>query len=101
MEVFRPEWLANLVLVLKKNGTWHMCIDYTDLNKACPKDPFALPTIDKIIDSTAECELLCILEAYSGYYQIKMSIEDQEKISFITSFGAFCYTSTPFGLKNA
>ena len=52
MEVFYPEWLANLALVLKKNGTWRMCIDYTDLNKACSKDPFALPRIDQIIDST-------------------------------------------------
>src|SRR3954463_9558741 len=52
MEVFYPEWLTNPVLVLKKNRTWHMCIDYTDLNKACPKDPFARPCIDQIIDST-------------------------------------------------
>src|SRR4051812_31666315 len=61
MEVFHPKWLANSVLVLKKNGTWHTCIDYTDLNKACPKDPFSLPPIDKITDSTAGCELLCFL----------------------------------------
>jgi len=101
IEVFHPEWLANPVLVLKKNGTWRMCVDYTDLNKACPKDPFALPRIDQIIDSTAGCELLCFLDAYSGYHQIKMAIEDQEKTSFITPFGAFCYTSMPFGLKNA
>ena len=79
VEVFHPNWLANPVLVLKKNGTWRMCIDYTDLNKACPKDPFALPRIDQIIDSTAGCELLCFLDAYSGYHQIKMAIEDQEK----------------------
>ena len=78
-----------------------MCIDYTDLNKACPKDPFALPRIDQIIDSTAGCELLCFLDAYSGYHQIKMKEEDQEKTSFITPFWAFCYTSMPFGLKNA
>src|SRR3954471_10390666 len=79
MEVFYPEWLANRVLVLKKNGTWHMCIDYTDLNKSCPKDPFALPRIDQIIDSTAGCELICFLDAYSGYHQIKMDLEEQEK----------------------
>src|ERR1043165_7549867 len=101
MEVFYPEWLANPVLVLKKNGTWCMCIDYTNLNKAFPKDPFALPRIDQIIDSTAGCELLCFLDAYSGYHQIKMALEDQEKTAFITSFGIFCYTSMPFGLKNA
>src|SRR3954464_13330309 len=78
-----------------------MCIDYTDLNKACPKDPFALPRIDQIIDSTARCDLLCVLDAYSGYHQIKMALEDQEKTTFITPFGIFCYTSMPFGLKNA
>ena len=93
--------MANPVLVLKKNGTWCMCVDYTDLNKACPKDPFALPCIDQIIDSTAGCELLCFLDAYYGYHQIKIAIADQEKTSFITPFGAFCYTSMPFGLKNA
>ena len=65
MEVFFPEWLANPVLVLKKNNKWRMCIDYTSLNKACPKDPFALPTIDQVIDSTAGCELLSFLDAYS------------------------------------
>ena len=68
MEVFFPEWLANPVLVLKKNKQWRMCIDYTSLNKACPKDPFALPRIDQVIDSTAGCELLSFLDAYSGYH---------------------------------
>ena len=63
MEVFYPEWLANPVLVMKKNKTWRMCIDYTCLNKACPKDPFALPRIDQVIDSTAGCELLSFLDA--------------------------------------
>src|SRR3954469_24259039 len=101
MEVFYPEWLANPVLVLKKNGTWRMCIDYTDLNKACPKDPFALPRIDQFIDSTAGCELLCFLDAYSSYHQIKMALEDQEKTAFITPFRIFCYTSMLFSLKNA
>jgi hypothetical protein len=70
MEVFYPDWLANPLLVLKKNNTWHMCIDYTSLNKACPKDPFALPRIDQVIDSTAGCDLLSFLDAYSGYHQI-------------------------------
>jgi hypothetical protein len=67
MEVFYPDWLANPVLVLKKNNTWRMCIDYTSLNKACPKDPFALPRIDQVIDSTACCDLMSFLDAYSGY----------------------------------
>ena len=79
MEVFHPDWLANPVLVLKKNQTWRMCIDYTSLNKACPKDPFALPRIDQVIDSTAGCELLTFLDAYSGYHQIKLKPEDQTK----------------------
>src|SRR3989337_2874172 len=101
IEVFHPEWLANPVLVLKKNGTWRMCVDYTDLNKACPKDPFGLPRIDQIIDSTTGCECLCFLDAYFGYHQIKMAEKDQEKIAFNTPFVAFCYTSMPFGLKSA
>ena len=66
MEVYHPDWLVNPVLVLKKNKMWCMCIDYTSLNKACPKDPFALPRIDQVIDSTAGCELLSFLDAYSG-----------------------------------
>ena len=101
IEVFHPEWLANPVLVLKKNGTWRMCVDYTDLNKACPADPFALPRIDQIIDAMAGYERLSLLDAYSGYHQIEMEVKDQEKTTFITPFGAFCYVSMPFGLKSA
>ena len=101
MEVFHPEWLANPVLVLKKNGTWRMCVDYTDLNKVCPADPFVVPRIDQIIDATAGCERLSFLYAYSGYHQIKMAVKDQEKTAFITPFGSFCYVSMPFGLKSA
>ena len=66
VEVFHPEWLANPVLVLKKNDTWRMCVDYTDLNKACPADPVALARIDQIIDATAGCERLSLLDAYYG-----------------------------------
>jgi hypothetical protein len=98
-EVFDPTWLANLVLVKKKNGKWRMCVDYTSLNKACPKVPFPLPQIDQIVDSTAGCELLCFLDAYSGYHQIKME-SDQLATSFITPFGMFCYVTMPFGLRN-
>ena len=72
-EVFHLEWLANPVLVKKKNGKWRMCPDYTSLNKACPKKPFSLPRIDQIVDSTAGCEILSFLDAYSGYHQIKMT----------------------------
>jgi hypothetical protein len=68
-EVFHPEWLANPVLVCKKNSNeWRMCVDYTDLNKHCPKDPFGLPRIDQVINSTAGCDLLCFLDCYSGYH---------------------------------
>ena len=90
MEVFHPELLANPALVLKKNKTWRMCIDYTSLNKACPKDPFPPPRIDQIVDSTAGYDLLCFLDAFSGYHQIKMAREDEEKMAFITSEGCFC-----------
>jgi hypothetical protein len=99
-EVFHPMWLANPVLVKKKNGKWQMCVDYTSLNKACPKVPFPLPRIDQIVDSTAGCELLCFLDAYSGYHQIKMKESDQLATSFITPFGMFCYVTMPFGLRN-
>jgi hypothetical protein len=92
-EVFHPTWLANLVLVKKKNGKWRMCVDYTSLNKACPKVPCSLPLIDQIVDSTAGCELLCFLDAYSGYHQIKMKEPDQLATSFITPFGMFCYVT--------
>jgi hypothetical protein len=78
-----------------------MCVDYTDLNKHCPKDPFGLPRIDQVIDSTAGCNLLCFLDCYSGYHQIAIKEEDQEKTAFITPFGAYCYTTMSFGLKNA
>jgi hypothetical protein len=98
--VLHPKWLANPVLVRKKTGAWCMCIDFTDLNKVCPKDPFALPLIDQVVDSTAGSELLCFLDTYSCYHQIKMAIKDQEKTSFITPSGPFCYTSMPFSLKN-
>jgi hypothetical protein len=100
-EVFHPTWLANPVLVKKKNGKWRMCVDYTSLNKACPKVPFPLPQIDQIVDSTAGCELLCFLDAYSGYDQIKMKESDQLAISFITPFVMFCYVTMPFGLQKA
>jgi hypothetical protein len=100
-EVFHPEWLANSVLVKKKSGKWRMCVDYTGLNKACPKVPYPLPRIDQIVDSTAGCETLSFLDAYSGYHQIKMKESDQLATSFITPFGMYCYITMPFGLRNA
>jgi hypothetical protein len=100
-EVYHPDWLANLVLVRKKNNKWRMCVDYTDLNKHCPKDPFGLPHINEVMDSTAGCELLSFLDYYSSYHQIALNKDDQIKMSFITRFGAYCYTTMLFGLKNA
>jgi hypothetical protein len=100
-EVFHLEWLANPVLVRKKGGKWLMCVDYTGLNKACPKVPYPLPHIDQIVDSTAGCETLSFLDAYSGYHQIRMKESDQLVTSFITPFGMYCYITMPFGLRNA
>nr|ABF97190.1 retrotransposon protein, putative, Ty3-gypsy subclass [Oryza sativa Japonica Group] len=100
-EVLHPDWLANPVLVRKKTGQWRMCVDYTDLKKSCPKDPFGLHRIDQVVDSTAGCELLSFLDCYSGYHQIRLKESDYLKTSFITPFGAYCYITMPFGLKNA
>ena len=79
-----PEWIANVVLVKKANGKWRVCIDYTDLNKACPKDYFPLSRIDQLVDATAGHELLSFMDAYSGYNQIYMHEPDQIKTSFMT-----------------
>ena len=84
-EVEYPEWLANVVLVKKANGKWRLCIDFTDINKACPKDSFPLPRIDLIVDATAGHELLSFMDAFSGYNQISMDPDDQEKTSFVTA----------------
>ncbi|XP_062088902.1 uncharacterized protein LOC133795468 [Humulus lupulus] len=100
-EVHCPQWLANIVVVPKKNGKWRVCIDFIDLNKACPKDSFPLPHIDMMVDATAGHELLSFMDAFSGYNQILMHPEDQEKTSFITERGTYCYKVMPFGLKNA
>ena len=78
-----------------------MCVDFTNLNKACPQDPFPLPRIDQIIDSTVECDILCFLDAFSGYHQIKMAVEDAEKTTFLTPCEVYCYTCMPFGMRNA
>ena len=88
------------MVVPKANCKWRVCIDYIDLNKACPKDPFPLPRIDQIVDSTAGCDLLCFLDAYSGYHQINMCRTDEDKIAFVTPSWVYCYTRMPFGLKN-
>ena len=78
-----------------------MCVDFTDLNRAYPKDSYPLPRIDTLVDSTARHELLSFMDAFSGYDQIKMNEDDQERTSFVTSQGLFCYKVMPLGLKNA
>ena len=100
-EVYYPDWLANVILVKKANGKWRMCVDFTNLNKACLKDSFPLPRIDQLMDSTTGHKLLTFMDAFSRYNQIKMAEEDQEKTAFITSQGLYCYKVMPFGLKNA
>ena len=75
-------------------------MDFTDLNKACPKDSFPLPRIDQLVNSTAGHKLLTFMDAFSGYNQIKMAEKDQEKTAFIMSQGLYCYKVMPFGLKN-
>ena len=99
-EVKYPTWLANTVPVKKKNGKWRMCIDFIDLNKACPKDDFPLPRIDKIVDDAANSQLMSLLDCFSGYHQIWMRKKDEEKTSFITPFGTYCFVRMPEDLEN-
>jgi hypothetical protein len=86
-EVHHLRWLANTVVIPKAGGKLQMCIDYTSLNKACPKYPFHLPQIDEIFDSISGCDLLCFLDAYS-----------EEHTTFIIVDDLFCYVSMPYGL---
>ena len=88
-------------MVKKANKKWRMYVDFTDLNKACPKDSYPLPRIDTLVDSMVRNQLLSFMDAFSGYNQIKMEEADQEKTSFVTSQGLFCYKVMSFGLKNA
>uniref|UniRef100_UPI00178C56A8 reverse transcriptase family protein n=1 Tax=Escherichia coli TaxID=562 RepID=UPI00178C56A8 len=92
--------MANVVLS-QKPPTFKMCVDYTDLNKACPMDPFPLPNIDQLVDETAGCELMSFLDAFRGYHQISMHEDDAEKTAFMTPEGIFCYLVMAFGLKNS
>jgi len=100
-EIQYPEWLANVVLVKKANGKWRMCVDFTDLNKACPKDSYPLPSIDALVDSASGNKVLSFLDAFSGYNQIKMHPRDESKTAFMTETNSYCYKVMPFGLKNA
>ncbi|CAA0832558.1 Unknown protein, partial [Striga hermonthica] len=99
-EIQFPEWISNTVMVRKALNKWRMCIDFRDLNLACPKDHYPLPRIDQLVDSTAGCELLSMMDASPGYHQIPLAPKDQSKVSFVTSRGTYCYVVMPFGLKN-
>jgi hypothetical protein len=92
-------WLANTVPVNKNNRKCRMCVDFTDLNKECNKDDFPLERVDKIIDDAANSEMLSLLDMFSGYHQIRVRKEDEEKTSFITPLGTFCFVRMPEGLK--
>ena len=100
-EVYYPDWLANVVMVKKANSKWRMCVDFTDLNKVCPKDSYPLPRIDQLVDSMADHRLLSFMDAFYRYNQIRMDEADQEKTFFVISQGLFCYKVMPFSLKNA
>ena len=95
------KWLANVVMVLKKNGSWRMCIDFTTLNKFCPKDEFPLPRIDTLVDAAAGSEMLSMLDCFSGYHQIFMKKSEEDKTSLTTPFGTYCYIRMLESLCNA
>ncbi|GJZ81401.1 reverse transcriptase domain-containing protein [Tanacetum coccineum] len=96
-----PTWISNPVLVKKVDDTWRMCIDFKNLNSACPKDYYPLPEIDLKIEAVMGFPFKCFLDAYKGYNQIQMSEDDEEKTTFYTDQGTYCYMKMPFGLKNA
>jgi hypothetical protein len=100
-EVHHPVWLANPVVVPKANRKLQMYIDYTSMNKACPKDPYPLPHIDQNVDSTSGCNLISFLDAYSGFHQIRMAKEDRKHTAFVTIDGLYCYVVMPYDLRNA
>ena len=100
-EIFYPQWLANTVVVKKKTGKWRVCVDFTDLNKACPKDPFLMPRIDQLVNATVGHPRMSFLDAFQGYHQIPLAVEDQEKTAFVTPVGNYHYKVMPFGLKSA
>lgn len=95
-----PERVSNIVAVGKPTRGIRICTNFRDLNKACPKDYFPLPTIDMIVDLTAGHEMLSLMDGFFSYNQIKITEEDQHKIAFTTPWGTFCYQVMPFGLKN-
>ena len=99
-EIQYPEWLANVVLVKKASRKWRMCVNFTNLNKACPKDSYSLPNIDALVDSASGCILLSFLDAFSGYNQIMMHPMDECKTAFMKELSCYCYKVMPFRLNN-
>ena len=99
-EVFYPEWLANTIVVKKKSGKWRVCVDFTNLNKACPKNPFPMPKIDQLVDATVGHPRISFLDAFQGYHQIPLALDDQEKTAFVIPIGNYYYKVMPFDLKN-
>nr|GEZ21271.1 reverse transcriptase domain-containing protein [Tanacetum cinerariifolium] len=100
-EVYYHDWLSNPVMVKKHEDSWQMCVDFTDLNKACPQDCYPLPEIDWKVESLCDYPFKCFLDAYKGYHQIQLAESDEEKTAFHIGQGVYCYTKMPFGLKNA
>jgi hypothetical protein len=100
-EVKYPTWISNIVPVKKKNGQMRVCVDFRDLNNACPKDDFPLPITEIMVDATTGHGRLTFMDGSSGYNQIRMAPADEEKTAFRTPKGIYCYKVMPFGLKNA
>ena len=99
--MFYPQWLANTVVVKKKTGKWRVCVDFIDLNRACPKDPFPIRQIDQLVDTTVGHHRMSFMDAFQGYHQIPLALDDQEKTAFVTPVRNYHYKVMPFGLKNA
>jgi hypothetical protein len=94
------DWVSILVLIDKKQGTIRVCIDYRDINKACPKDNFPTPFVNHIVDDCARSEIFSLMDGFSGYNQLNIVHEDQHKTTFIYPWGTFTYQKLPFSLKN-
>jgi hypothetical protein len=94
------DWVSNLVPIDKKQGTIHVCIDYRDIKKSCPKDNFLTPFVDQIVNDCTESEIFSLMDGFSGYNQINIVLEDQHKTTFICPWGTFTYRKLPFSLNN-
>ena len=100
-EVFYPKWLANTIVVKKKSGKRHVCVDFIDLDKPCPKNPFPMPRIDQLMDATVSHPRMSFLDAFQGYHQIPLALDNQEITDFVTPIRNYHYKVIPFGLKNS